>query len=127
MEGPRPAYREIVHRAVDGERADGPARKFERVHGEGVGGDHRIEVGGKRQRRRIEAEIEAGMGKRAREHLLDQRPHVPPAIAVGERNVTIPHHSSLLAGHPSRAIRAAASTSWPKASPPSLGGSAAGR
>ena len=76
---------EVVDRAVHGERADVAAGKFQRLHGEAVGGDAAAIAGAERQRRRVEADIERRIGEMAREDLLDQFAHEAAAVAVGER------------------------------------------
>ena len=81
--GYRAGNREIVDRAMYGERTDIATREFQRLHGKAVGGNQNFATI-KRDRYRVGLHIERIVGQVVREQLLDQFAHQATAVAVRE-------------------------------------------
>ena len=87
VQRPRAADGEVVDGAVDRQRTDVAAGKFQRLDDEAVGGHVRFALA-ERDRRGVQRDVEAvgscRFGKVPREHLGDQFAHVAPAVAVSQ-------------------------------------------
>ncbi len=81
---------QIINGAVNGQRADVASRELQRLHDEAVGGDQGFAFHG-RQGNGVGPGVQPGIGEMAGKDRLDQFPHAPAAVAVGEGDMGVPH------------------------------------
>jgi hypothetical protein len=106
VQGPRAGDREVVGRAVNGQRADVAAGKFQRLHGEAVRRDQHI-AAVQLDRHRVRLRIEFVAPEVPREDLLDEFAHEAATVAVRQRNTIVFHHEGTLSA------AAASCAAWP--------------
>lgn len=90
IERHRPAHRQIVDRAVDGELADRAAGKLERPHDEGIGRESEPAAGGvagQIEDGRVAEPLEHRVAEGRQEEMLDQVAESAPAAAMTDHDL----------------------------------------